>query len=199
MLERDVKECPLGGNQLVIDFASKPRHDQPLHRRILGECGGSTAMDVPRKLVEHNDERNGWAGIPGPHSLELSAARALVKRAEPVAYLRVVLAAVAEPHLLPAGIQGTIGPARAKPEFEHLLSFVHAPAADRLALNAQVTTRTSVVTEFAMKHSLCALSCSHSKSAAAGIFAPLKTIFGCSSTRVTESLPCAFLSRCPTA
>ena len=34
-------------------------------------------------------------------------------------------------------------------------------------------TLTSVVTELAMKHSLCALSCSHSRSAAAGCFAPL--------------------------
>ena len=38
-----------------------------------------------------------------------------------------------------------------------------------------MTTRTSVVTEFAMKHSLCALSWSHSRSAAAGCFVLVRT------------------------
>src|SRR5438067_9598086 len=61
------------------------------------------------------------------------------------------------------------------------------------------STVTFVLTEFAIKHSVCAKWCISSSSCSVGCLSPENLIFGCNSTRVIAIFPFSFFSMWPTA
>ena len=124
VLERQVEERALCGNQGTVRSLLDAGNREPLRRQVLRECGCGATVDVARELVEHDDERNPAARRRGPLRVQLAASGAPVQLAEAFPNVGVVVAPVAEPHLSLRRVERAVGVAGAEPEVEHLLNLV---------------------------------------------------------------------------
>ena len=92
MLERQVKERALRGNQRAIRALLDAGIGKTLRRRVLREGGCGAAVDVARELVEDDNERDPAAWRRGPLCVQLAATGAPVQLAELLAAINEVYA-----------------------------------------------------------------------------------------------------------